>query len=87
MKKHNLQSLLGLLQHATKVIQPRRTFVQGLHALQSVGSFSHHQIHLNGAFRADICWWHTFVDSWNGLSLLCSAGICFSDGIVVSDAY
>ena len=86
MKKHNLQSLTGLLQHATKVIRPGRPFLRRLHALQSVGSFPHHQIRLNIAARADIIWWHTFVDTWNGLSLLWSAGICSPDTIVVSDA-
>ena len=86
MKKHNLQSLTGLLQHATKVIRPGRPFLRRLHALQSVGSFPHHQIRLNIAARADIIWWHTFVDTWNGLSLLWSASICSPDTIVVSDA-
>ena len=86
MKKHSLQSLTGLLQHATKVIRPGRPFLRRLHALQSVGSFPYHQIRLNIAARADIIWWHTFVESWNGLSLLWSVGICSPDTIVVSDA-
>ena len=86
MKNHNLQSLTGLLQHATKVIQPGRPFLQRLYALQSVGSVPHHQIHHNVAARADIIWWHTFVDNWNGLSLLWSVGLCSPDIMVVSDA-
>ena len=86
MMKHNLQSLTGLLQHATKVIRPGRPFLQRLYALQSVGSFPHHQIRLNIAARADIIWWHTFVDSWNGLSLLWSVGRCSPNISVVSDA-
>ena len=86
MKKRDLQSLTGLLQHATKVIQPGRPFLQRLYALQSVGSFPHHQIRLNIAARADIIWWHTFVDSWNGLSLLWSVGLSSPNIMVVSDA-
>ena len=86
MKKHNLQSLTGLLQHATKVIWPGRSFLWRLHALKSVGNFPHHQIHLNIAARADIIWWHIFMDNWNGLSLLWSAVICSPECIVVSDA-
>ena len=70
MSKHDLQSLTGLLQHATKVIQPGRPFLRRLHALQSVGSHPHHLVCLNIAARADITWWHTFVDNWNGLSIL-----------------
>ena len=86
MTKHNLQSLTGLLQHAIKVIQSGRPFLQRLYALQSVGSVLHHQIHLNIAARADIIWWHTFVNSWNGLSLLWSVGLCSPYIMVVSDA-
>ena len=82
MTKHNLQSLL---QHATKVIQPGRPFLQRLYALQPVGSVPHHQIRRNIAARADIIWWHTFVDSWNGLLLLWSVGLYSPDIMVVSD--
>ena len=57
MKKHNLQSLTGLLQHATKAIfQPGKPFLQRLYALQSVGSFPHQQIQLNIVARADTIW-------------------------------
>ena len=51
-----------------------------------MGSFPHHQVRLNIAARADIIWWHTFVDSWNGLSLLWSVGRCSPNILVVSDA-
>ena len=69
-----------------QVIQPGRPFLQRFHALQSVHSFPHHQIRLNIAARAGIIWWPTFMDTWNGLSLQWSAGICSPDTIVVSDA-
>jgi len=26
---------------------------------------------LNVEFRSDLCWWHTFLQDWNELSLLC----------------
>ena len=86
MTKHDLQSLTGLLQHATKVIQPGRPFLRRLHALQSVGSCPHHLVRLNIAARADITWWHTFVENWNGLSILWSVGVCSPSIIVISDA-
>ena len=86
MSKHDLQSLTGLLQHATKVIQPGRPFLRRLYALQSVESHPHHLVRLNIAARADITWWHTFVDNWNGLSILWSVGICTPSIIVISDA-
>lgn len=86
IRKQSLQSLTGLLQHATKVIRPGRPFLRRLHALQSVGSFPSHQIRLNLAARADIVWWHTFMERWNGLSLLWSVGIHSPDITVFSDA-
>jgi hypothetical protein len=30
----------------------------------------HHFVCLNSAFRSDLLWWKTFVESWNGISLL-----------------
>jgi len=52
-----------IIQQATKVIQPGRPILWRLYALQSVGSFHHHNICLNIAARADIIWWHTFEES------------------------
>ena len=52
MMKRELQSLTGILQHATKVIVPSRAFMRSLHALQSVGSSPAHKVRLNLAARA-----------------------------------
>ena len=30
----------------------------------------HFYTRLNASFRSDVCWWHTFLGSWNGFSLL-----------------
>ena len=30
----------------------------------------HFHTRLNVEFRSDLCWWHTFLTDWNGLSLL-----------------
>ena len=84
--KRNLQSLTGLLQHATKVIRPGRAFLHRLYALQSIGSSPYHRIRLNVAARGDILWWHVFASEWNGLSLLWNSGRHTPDVLVVSDA-
>ena len=69
-KKRDLLSLIGLLNHAVSVVQPGRTFVRSLiDASTTVKSLEHH-IHLSAQARADIAWWYTFVQSWNGISLL-----------------
>ena len=58
--KQSLQSLAGLLQHATKVIRPGRAFLHKLYVLQSVGHSPFHCICLSVAARGDILWWHVF---------------------------
>ena len=70
--KRDLQSVVGLLQHASKVVKPGRSFLRRLYALLAgVGSglAQNHFIRLNAAARADIMWWHTFVSRWNGVSM------------------
>ena len=47
LSKRALQSLTGLLQHATKVVQPGRPFLHRLYALQNVGSLPTHHVRLN----------------------------------------
>ena len=64
-----LRSLTGLLQFTSKVIRPGRPLICHLYAMQDIESHSDHFIHLNLPARADIMWWHLFVEDWNGLSI------------------
>jgi len=68
--KEELESLVGLLQFATKVVRPGRPFLRRLYALKDVGSQPDHLVRLSHPAEADILWWHIFVDNWNGISLL-----------------
>ena len=43
LTKHNFQSLVGLLQYASKVVKPGQAFMRRLHALQAVCGMSHAQ--------------------------------------------
>lgn len=86
MSRRELQSLAGLLQHATKVIRPGRAFLRSIYALQSVGSRPSHNIRLNVQARADILWWHLFVPRWNGMSILWDMGRLETQVTVHSDA-
>ena len=52
-----LQSLVGLLQFATKVIHPGETFLRSLYAMQDIGSHPDHHIWFNIATRTHILWW------------------------------
>lgn len=68
--KRDLLSLIGLLNHAASVVQPGRTFLRSLiDASTSVRALDHH-VHLSARARADVTWWHSFLQSWNGVSLL-----------------
>ena len=84
--KKEVERLTGLLQFACKVVRPERPFLHRLYALQEVGSHPRHLVRLNTPARADIIWWHLFVDSWNGISLLSDLGLVKNDVKVYSDA-
>ena len=68
--KRELLSLIGLLQHASKVVVPGRTFVRRLIDLSMSASQLHHHIRLSKAARLDLQWWREFLFSWHGRSFL-----------------
>ena len=68
--KREILSLVGLLQHATKVVRCGRTFVARMYATAAKVKELHFFTRLNRDFRSDIAWWHTFIQCWNGLSML-----------------
>ena len=69
--KHNILSLVGLLQHATKVVKCGRSFVSWMYAAAAAKvKVLDYFTWLNVEFRSDLMWWHLFIDSWNGLCLL-----------------
>jgi hypothetical protein len=63
-----LQSLLGHLYYASRVVFAGRTFVFHLAALlrSATGRPRHHRLHLTAAARADVQWWLDHVDGCNG---------------------
>lgn len=81
--KRDLQSLLGLLQHAAAVVRPGRTFLRRLYDLVPTAKAANHHLYLNAAARSDLAWWMSFIEGWNGLSLLLSQQ---PHHVVVSDA-
>ena len=68
--KREILSLIGVLQHATKVVQPGRTFLSRMYATAAKLRELHFYTRLNKEFRSDLCWWDIFFESWNGVSLL-----------------
>lgn len=72
-RRKELESLIGLLNHACKVVRPGRSFLRRmidlLHAIHHPPN-STTPIRLNIGFRSDLAWWHQFVQQWNGISFL-----------------
>ena len=67
--KHDLQVLLGHLSHAATVVRPGRVFLRQLIDTTKLPRLPSHKVRLNAGCRADISWWATFVQNWNGVAL------------------
>ena len=81
-----LESLIGHMSHACKVVRPGRRFLRGMIALLSVAKRPSHHIRLNESFRADLEWWATFLSPWNGVSMLDGGQRKLPDTEIWSDA-
>ena len=71
--RRELESLVGLLNHACKVVRPGCSFLRRmLDLLHSTGNRPRrsHMIRLNTGFRADLAWWREFIHQWNRTSFL-----------------
>ena len=68
--RKELESLVGTLCYAARVIQPGRSFLRQAISLLSVAREGHHYIRLNAQFRADMLWWESLSSHWNGASLI-----------------
>ena len=70
--RRDLESLVGTLQHAASVVRPGRLFLRRVYDLLAGTSHfkPHYFIRLNAECRADIEWWYTFVQAWNGVSII-----------------
>ena len=68
-KKRDLELLLGLLQHAAKVVRPGRRFVRRLIQAMSAARRRDHFVRLGTDVRSDLTRWHKFLESWNGVGI------------------
>ena len=83
-RRRELESLIGLLHHAARVVILGRSFLHQLILHLRGGRHENHFIRLNREIWADIQWWQLFAELWNGTSL-CPVGA--PDVVMVSDAY
>ena len=85
--RREILSLIGLLQHVTKMVRCGRTFVSRMYATATKVKEIDFYTRLNKDFKSDLCWWHIFVDTWNGLSLLrCVSRPLIPDIYIQTDA-
>ena len=68
-ERRELESLIGTLQHACRVIKPGRSFLRQMIDLLRIPRRSHHHVRLNKHFRADLQWWRVFSSHWNGVAV------------------
>lgn len=66
--KRQLQSLAGSLNFAAKVVRGGRVFLRRI--LNSIQQLKrpNHKVRLDGAVRADILWWHAYLQEFNGVA-------------------
>ena len=68
-RKRQLQSIIGQLSDAAIVVWPGRTFLQSLIETAKIPKKQEHLVRLNGECKADLHWWDTFLEGWNGVAL------------------
>ena len=85
-KKRELLSLIGLLQHACRVVRPGCSFLRRMITLSTVVQELHHHIRLNKGFRSDLEWWAAFLPLWNGVGMMGSSARSLPGLVLTSDA-
>lgn len=89
-QRKELESLVGSLNHAAKVVRVGRSFLRRMIDLLHSGPYVSRAsgsapIRLNACFRADLAWWQEFITDWNGVSFLSTPSFLPSC-IMASDA-
>ena len=84
--KRELLSLIGQLQHACRVVRPGRTFLRRMITLSTYPKELHHHVRPNAAFRSDLQWWASFLEEWNGISMMTQDPHISPQSIITSDA-
>ena len=68
--KREILSIVGVLQHAAKVVRPGRSFVGRMYCTAAKVTEMDYFTRLNVEFQSDLYWWHLFLSQWNGVSFL-----------------
>ena len=81
--KRDLESLIGLLQHASTIVKPGRSF---LRQIIKLNKNPQRLIWLNQAFHSDLAWWRLCLKAWNGTSMLSTLAARDHDETITTDA-
>ena len=85
--RQQLESLIGHLHHAAKVVWPGRTFIRRMIDLLRCFRRRDHPVRLNREFRLDLEWWHQFLSEWHGVTFWLFPGMALDpDFEVTADA-
>lgn len=84
--KRELLSIADQLQHVATVVRPGRTFLRRLLDLSKTVSHPDHHVRQSAGARSDLAWWHLFLESWNGISLISTAHKGVPEFTFTSDA-
>ena len=68
--RKDLESIVGKLAHAARVVKPGKTFMRRMFETLAGARQAHHHIRINSSLRSDIIWWNTFISAWNGISMI-----------------
>ena len=78
-KKRELLSLIGHLQHASKVIPVGSSFLRRMIDTSILVKKLHHHIRLNKGVRSDLQWWLQYLEMWNVCRMMSTKSIKPSD--------
>ena len=82
--RHELQSLIGDLHHAAKVVWLGQTFLHCMIDLFCCFRSRDHPIHFNQEFHLDLLWWHQFFEDWDCVSFWLFPGLLPEADVEVS---
>ena len=85
--RRQLKSLIGHLHHAAKVVWLGRIFLRRMLDLLCCFRTCDHPIRLSSEFRLDLQWWHDFLTSWHGVSLLLFPGMSAPTDVEVTSQH
>ena len=65
-----LESLVGLLQHAARVLQPGCRFVRRIIVVMTTVKDRDRFVRLNAEILSDLYWWSEFIANWNEIGII-----------------